>query len=65
MAMKTDPVCGMQVDDQNSPVKSQYQGKDFYFCAKDCKKKFDLKPEQYAEAKATQGKQAQASSAKR
>lgn len=66
MAMQTDPVCGMQVDDQKAPAKSQHKGQDYYFCATDCKKKFDQQPEQYTGSKATQGKgQAQASSAKR
>lgn len=48
MAMQTDPVCGMQVDDQKSSSKSQYQGKDYYFCSADCKRKFDQQPQQYA-----------------
>ncbi len=65
MAMQTDPVCGMQVDDQKAPAKSQHKGQDYYFCATDCKKKFDQQPEQYTDSKATQGKgKAQASSAK-
>lgn len=48
MAMQTDPVCGMQVDDQAAATKSQFQGKDYYFCSADCKRKFDQQPEQYA-----------------
>ena len=48
MAMQTDPVCGMQVDDQKANSKSQYQGKDYYFCSEDCKRKFDAQPQQYA-----------------
>lgn len=48
MAMQTDPVCGMQVDDQNANSKSQYQGKDYFFCSSDCKRKFDEQPQQYA-----------------
>ena len=43
----TDPVCGMQVD-ENTPHKSQYQGKAVYFCAAACKTKFDKNPAQYS-----------------
>ena len=48
MAMHTDPVCGMQVDDQKSTAKSQFQGTNYYFCSDDCKRKFDQQPQQYA-----------------
>jgi YHS domain-containing protein len=47
MAMQTDPVCGMKVDDQLADSKSQYQGKTYYFCSDECKRKFDQKPESY------------------
>jgi YHS domain-containing protein len=48
MAMQTDPVCGMRVDDQKSTAKSQFQGTNYYFCSDDCKRKFDQQPQQYA-----------------
>ena len=47
--MATDPVCGMQVDERNSPT-SNYQGTTYAFCGIDCKSQFDKKPEQYANA---------------
>jgi len=57
-----DPVCGMDVD----PVKakaagrsSQYQGTTYYFCADQCKRKFDADPAQYAGGTSGQSKQAQ------
>lgn len=43
-----DPVCNMEVDEQNAAGRSQYQGQDYYFCSQDCKQKFDRNPEQYA-----------------
>jgi Cu+-exporting ATPase len=55
MAMQTDPVCGMQVDEQKAAAKSQHQGRTYYFCSNDCKRKFDQQPQQYA-AKAGQAK---------
>ena len=53
MASQIDPVCGMQVNDQQAAQKSQYQGKTYYFCSESCKTKFDQKPEQFT-AKAGQ-----------
>jgi len=40
----TDPVCGMQVSPEHA-IKSEYQGKSFYFCSESCRKKFDKNPE--------------------
>ena len=60
MAMRTDPVCGMQVDDQKSTAKSQYQGTNYTFCSEECKRKFDQSPQQYAQ----RGGQPQAGQAK-
>ena len=57
MAIQTDPVCGMQVDEQMATNKSQYQGTDYYFCSADCKREFDQQPEQYV-VRTQQGGQA-------
>lgn len=67
MATQTDPVCGMQVDDQNASAKSQHQGKNYYFCSTDCKRKFEQQPEQYVGGQSQSRGQAQgqSSSAKR
>ncbi len=49
--MATDPICGMQVDEQRATTKgltSEYAGKTYYFCAPGCKKQFDQDPERYA-----------------
>jgi YHS domain-containing protein len=48
MAMRTDPVCGMQVDDQKASAKSQFQGTTYHFCSDECKRKFDQQPQQFA-----------------
>lgn len=45
--MKTDPVCGMQVDPAKAAGSSEYQGQTYYFCSKGCKAKFDANPGQY------------------
>jgi Cu+-exporting ATPase len=38
----------MQVDDQKSTAKSQFQGNTYHFCSDDCKRKFDQQPQQFA-----------------
>jgi YHS domain-containing protein len=48
MANQKDPVCGMQVDEQNAAGQSQYQEQTYYFCSQSCKQKFDQNPQQYA-----------------
>ncbi len=45
----TDPVCGMQVDEQQAAGQSEYQGETYYFCGQGCKQKFDQNPQQYAD----------------
>lgn len=47
MAKQTDPVCGMQVDEQTAAGKSEYEGQTYYFCSSGCKTRFDQNPEQY------------------
>ena len=50
--MTKDPVCGMNVDENNSQYQTQYGGKKYNFCSDQCKKKFDQQPEQYARSAA-------------
>ncbi len=48
--MATDPVCGMQVDQQQAQSKgltSQHQGQTYYFCSPGCKRQFDQNPQQF------------------
>ncbi|MBO0862988.1 MAG: YHS domain-containing protein [Chloracidobacterium sp.] len=61
MATHTDPVCGMQVDDQKSTAKSQFQGANYHFCSDECKRKFDQHPQQYASKAGRAGGGGQAS----
>jgi YHS domain-containing protein len=49
MMTHIDPVCGMQVNQQNAAGRSAHQGKNFYFCSEDCKKQFDQDPEPYVQ----------------
>lgn len=45
--MSRDPVCKMQVDEQNAP-NSIYMNNTY--CSLDCKEQFDNNPDRYVEA---------------
>ena len=49
MAKVKDPVCGMTIEDTDAPMMSDYEGKRYYFCSKECKTTFDESPDDYAE----------------
>ena len=48
MAKQTDPVCGMQIEEQNAAGKSERDGETYYFCSAGCKERFDREPDRYA-----------------
>ncbi len=50
--MATDPVCGMQVDENRAEGKSEYQGKQYYFCSDECRKEFESRPEEFQKSQA-------------
>jgi Cu2+-exporting ATPase len=43
-----DPVCGMELEPETAFSKTEYAGKTFYFCSKQCELKFKENPEKYA-----------------
>ena len=45
--MAKDPVCGMEVDENEAAAKTEYKGKPYYFCAPGCKTTFERDPEKY------------------
>jgi YHS domain-containing protein len=45
--MKTDPVCGKQINERKAPATSTYGGERYVFCGQECKDKFDQNPERY------------------
>lgn len=53
IAQVNDPVCGMTIDERDAVATSDYQGKRYYFCSKDCKVEFDANPEDYADTAGT------------
>jgi len=45
--MAKDLVCGMEVDEEEAPAKTEYKGQTYYFCAPGCKVAFERDPEKY------------------
>ena len=48
MASVKDPVCGMEIDSEDTAAQSEFAGRTYYFCATECKEKFDADPHQFA-----------------
>ena len=48
MATHRDPVCGMDIEEQDAAGTSQLDGQKYYFCNTACKKQFDANPRRYA-----------------
>lgn len=46
--MAKDPVCGMEVSEQNAQVKAQHEGRTYYFCSSECQEQFQKDPGRYA-----------------
>ena len=53
MGIRTDPVCGMEIDESETVGQSEYQGRTYYFCSTSCKEKFDENPDEYTEESGT------------
>lgn len=48
-----DPVCGLAFDEHDAAASTEYQGRFYYFCSRDCLEKFQKDPERYAGREAT------------
>jgi YHS domain-containing protein len=46
-SMAKDPVCGMEVKENQAKATSEYKGQKYHFCAVACKQRFDKEPEKY------------------
>jgi len=45
--MATDPVCGMQVEEDKAAATAEHEGKQYYFCSKGCQETFTGNPKLY------------------
>lgn len=48
MAKQTDPVCGMQIEEEDAAGQAEHEGGTYYFCSSACQRKFESNPEDYA-----------------
>ena len=48
-SMATDVVCGMEVDMNNPPFMTGYNGTVYYFCSEACRQEFLYDPNQFVE----------------
>ena len=55
--MAIDPVCGMEVKEEEAAAVSEYEGKKYYFCSTGCKHKFDDNPESFIKTEPQPGMQ--------
>ena len=46
-AMEIDPVCKMTVSEEMVSEKVEYKGKDYYFCGRGCRERFEKDPDKY------------------
>ena len=47
--MATDPVCGMEIDEEEAEARAEHEGKTFFFCSESCKEQFESDPEAFAD----------------
>jgi len=47
--MAKDPICGMDVEEEEAAATFEYKGNTYYFCAVGCKEKFAQDPERFLE----------------
>ncbi|MFQ5737165.1 MAG: YHS domain-containing protein [Thermodesulfobacteriota bacterium] len=45
--MALDPVCGMDIKEEDATGKVEYEGRTYYFCSEGCKEKFAKEPAKY------------------
>lgn len=46
--MAIDPVCKMEVEEDDAVASSEYQGNVYYFCSDACREAFERSPAEYA-----------------
>jgi Cu+-exporting ATPase len=51
MAMVTDPVCGMRIDDAEAAATVEHDGRTYFFCSEVCRDAFVADPDAYAGAR--------------
>ncbi|HEX8148263.1 MAG TPA: YHS domain-containing protein [Pyrinomonadaceae bacterium] len=55
MAKHVDPICGMPVEEERAAGRSEYRGRDYYFCSAGCRERFNEDPGRYAADQGREG----------
>ncbi|MGH7556642.1 MAG: YHS domain-containing protein [Gemmatimonadota bacterium] len=42
-----DPICGMEIEEEDAVAISEHEEETYYFCSMDCKEEFDQNPADY------------------
>jgi YHS domain-containing protein len=50
--MAIDPVCKMEINEEDAAAHTEYNGQDFYFCSRGCEEKFTHNPGEFVEGAA-------------
>jgi YHS domain-containing protein len=56
LGMIEDPVCGMQINIDTAPAKTELDGEIYYFCSEDCKQAFERNLNKYLDPKNEDGR---------
>jgi len=48
--MVTDPVCGMELEESQTPATTEYEGRRYAFCSHACRAEFEANPHLFAVA---------------
>ncbi len=49
MTQQTDPVCGMQIEEQEVAGHAEHEGTTYYFCSSACQSKFEANPAEFTD----------------
>ncbi|MDQ3712093.1 MAG: YHS domain-containing protein [Acidobacteriota bacterium] len=47
MAQPVDPVCGMQIEEEDAAGQAEHEGTTYYFCSTACQRKFEANPAEF------------------
>jgi YHS domain-containing protein len=56
LGMIEDPVCGMQINIDTAPARTELDGEIYYFCSEGCKETFERNPTRYLFPEGEDGK---------
>lgn len=45
--MALDPVCGMEVEEEQAAARAEYHGETYYFCSDWCRQEFEKDPGEF------------------